>query len=65
MKILVTPTSLQPGNGSAALEVLKEFCDELVFNPTGRPLTEDELIPLLQGCDGYVAGLDFITKKSD
>lgn len=63
MKILVTPTSLQPGNGSAALEVLKEFCDDLVFNPTGRPLTEEELIPLLQGCDGYVAGLDFITGK--
>lgn len=63
MKILVTPTSLQPGKGSAALDVLKEFCDDLVFNPTGRPLTEDELIPLLADCDGYVAGLDFITKK--
>lgn len=63
MKILVTPTSLQPGKGSAALEVLREFCGDLIFNSTGRPLTEDELIPLLQGCDGYVAGLDFITKK--
>ncbi len=63
MKILVTPTSLQPGKGSAALEVLKEFSDDLVFNPTGRPLTEDELIPLLQDCEGYVAGLDFITRK--
>lgn len=63
MKILVTPTSLQPDKGSEALEVLKEFCDDLVFNPTGRPLTEDEIIPLLKDCDGYVAGLDFITKK--
>lgn len=63
MKILVTPTSLQPGKGSAALEILKEFSDDLIFNPTGRPLTEDELIPLLQDCEGYVAGLDFITRK--
>lgn len=63
MKILVTPTSLQPGKGSAALEVLKEFSDDLIFNPTGRPLTEDELIPLLKDCEGYVAGLDFISRK--
>ena len=63
MKILVTPTSLQPDKGSAALEVLKKYSDDLVFNTKGRPLTEDELIPLLKDCDGYVAGLDFITEK--
>lgn len=63
MKILVTPTSLQPGKKSRELETLKQFSEDLVFNPTGRPLTEDELIPLLQDCDGYVAGLDFITEK--
>ncbi len=63
MKILVTPTSLQPDKKSAELEVLREFSNDLVFNPTGRPLTEEELIPLLQDCDGYVAGLDFITEK--
>ncbi len=63
MKILVTPTSLQPGKSSEALETLKAFCDELVFNESGRPLTEEELIPLLKDCDGYLAGLDFITEK--
>ncbi len=63
MKILVTPTSLQPQSGSPVLETLKEYSNDLVFNPTGRPLTEDELIPLLKDCDGYVAGLDFITEK--
>ena len=41
MKILVTPTSLQPEKGNAALEQLKSFADELVFNPVGRPLTEE------------------------
>lgn len=63
MKVLVTPTSFQPGKSCAALEVLKEFTEDLVFNPAGRPLTEDELIPLLKDCDGYLAGLDYITGK--
>ncbi len=63
MKILVTPTSLQEGKESKALETLKEFSNDLVFNPVGRPLTEDELIPLLKDCDGYIAGLDYITDK--
>ncbi|WP_095175976.1 MULTISPECIES: phosphoglycerate dehydrogenase [Blautia] len=63
MKILVTPTSLQPDKNSKALERLKKFSDNLTFNNTGRPLTEEELIPLLKDCDGYIAGLDNITKK--
>ncbi len=63
MKILVTPTSLQPDKNPAALKSLQDFSCDLVFNPTGRPLTEDELIPLLKDCDGYIAGLDFITRK--
>jgi D-3-phosphoglycerate dehydrogenase len=63
MKILVTPTSLQEGKESKALEILKEFSNDLVFNPMGRPLTEDELVPLLKDCDGYIAGLDYITDK--
>ena len=63
MKILVTPTSLQPGKNEEALAPLRAFADELVFNTAGKPLTEEELIPLLQGCDGYVAGLDFVTES--
>lgn len=63
MKILVTPTSLQPGKKSEALNRLKSFTEDLVFNPYGRPLTEEELLPLLKDCDGYVAGLDFVTDK--
>lgn len=63
MKILVTPTSLQPGKNEPALAPLRAFADELVFNDTGKPLSEDDLIPLLQGCDGIVAGLDSITRK--
>lgn len=63
MKILVTPTSLQPAGNSPVLEELRKKYPDLVFNPTGRPLTEDELIPLLKGVDGYIAGLDSITAK--
>ncbi|MDR2068636.1 MAG: phosphoglycerate dehydrogenase, partial [Spirochaetaceae bacterium] len=63
MKVLVTATSLNPAHPNPALEQLNRFADRVVFNPRGRPLTEDELIPLLEGCEGYIAGLDFITKK--
>lgn len=63
MKILVTPTSMQPDKKSNALEKLKCFSNDLVFNPTGKPLEEDLLIKLLTDCDGYIAGLDFITEK--
>jgi D-3-phosphoglycerate dehydrogenase len=63
MKILVTPTSMQPGKNSKALEDLMAFSNDLIFNSTGKPLTEDELLPLLEDCDGYIAGLDFVTEK--
>ena len=49
MKILVTPTSLQPDKNPAALKVLQDFSKNLIFNPTGKPLSEEELIPLLKG----------------
>lgn len=63
MKILVTPTSLQPGKNEAALSVLRRFTEDLVFNETGKPLSEEDLIPLLKECDGYIAGLDEVTEK--
>ncbi len=63
MKILVTPTSMQEGKKCKAMDVLKSFTSDIVYNPYGRPLTEDELIPLLEDCDGYIAGLDEVTDK--
>jgi D-3-phosphoglycerate dehydrogenase len=63
MKILVTPTSFGPSAQLAPKDKLLAFADEIIYNPHSRPLTEDELIPLLEGCDGYLAGLDFITEK--
>lgn len=61
MKILVTPTSFKPDSNSPAMTELKSFADSLVFNPSGKPLLQDELIPLLDGCDGCIAGLDYYT----
>jgi len=61
MKILVTPTSLKPDSQSPAMKKLRSFAQELVFNPTEKPLTEGELIPLISGCEGCIAGLDFFT----
>jgi D-3-phosphoglycerate dehydrogenase len=67
MKILVSPTSFKPDSAGPAPELLRDFVaragGEIIFNPHSRPLTDDELIPLLTGCAGFIAGLDFITKK--
>lgn len=62
MRILVTPTSLKPGKNSKALKRLSEYSSDLVFNPTGKPLAGQDLIDLLKDCNGYLAGLDSITK---
>lgn len=63
MKILVTPTSMQPGKDSPALKALSSYCSDLVFNPTKKPLEGSELTELLKDCDGYLAGLDSVTKE--
>ena len=62
-KILITPTSfLKPANAQAR-EKIEAFADEVIYNPTGKPLQPDELIPLLEGVHGYIAGLDYITAE--
>lgn len=61
MKILVTPTSIRKAQNSDLIARLENVCDEIVYNPHGRPLQADELPDLLADCEGYIAGLDFIT----
>jgi D-3-phosphoglycerate dehydrogenase len=67
MKILITPTSFKTSNSGPEMDALRKFVNEhkgeLVFNPTGKPLTAEELLPLIKDCDGYIAGLDFVTKQ--
>ena len=64
MKILVTPTSFAKPENQAAQDRLAAFADEVMYNPHGRPLTEEEIPGLLDGCDGYIAGLDYITAEA-
>lgn len=64
MKILVTPTSLQPGKNEKMLDYLRSFSTDLVFNQSGRPLTGAELKDLLRDCDGYIAGVDKIDAEA-
>lgn len=63
MKILVTPTSIRKAQNSDLIARLESICDEIVYNPHTRPLRADELPDLLTDCEGYVAGLDFVTAE--
>jgi len=61
-KILVTPRSLTSG-GDPALALLKEHGHELVFSPSGVQPTERQLLELLPGCVGYLAGVETISAR--
>ncbi len=61
MKILVTPTSFLKVENVRAKELLESFADEVVYNDLGRPLQPAEILERLDGADGYIAGLDYIT----
>jgi D-3-phosphoglycerate dehydrogenase len=58
-RLLVTPTSY--GKNDVRLKTeLEAQVGEVVYNPTGKPLTSGEVAQLLPGIDGYIAGLDGI-----
>jgi len=61
--ILVTPTSY--GKNDARLKTeLEELVGEVIYNPTGKPLSSTEVAALLPGVDGYIAGLDAIDRTA-
>jgi len=64
MKILVTPTSFKKPQNDKAREILESFADEIIYNPYGRPLESSEVKEMLAGCDGYIAGLDYIDEQA-
>ena len=64
MKILVTPTSFKKEQNIEARKILEMFADEVVYNESGKPLSSKEVGELLEGIDGYIAGLDYIDKNA-
>ena len=58
-RLLVTPTSYGKNDSRLKTE-LEAQVGEVVYNPTGKPLTSAEVAQLLPGIDGYIAGLDGI-----
>ncbi|MCX6875274.1 MAG: phosphoglycerate dehydrogenase [Verrucomicrobia bacterium] len=62
MKILVTPRSVTK-HGHPALVRLKEAGYEVVFPAPGQSPSESELLTLLPGCVGYLAGVETISAR--
>jgi D-3-phosphoglycerate dehydrogenase len=62
MKVLTSPSSFgQVGNQPFAL--LEQNGFEIINNPYGRKLTEDEVIELAKDCVGIVAGVEPLTAR--
>ncbi len=62
-RVLVTPTSY--GRDDLRLRTdLEAAVGEVIYNPTTRPLSSAELMELLPGCHGYIAGLDTIDQAA-
>jgi len=62
-RLLVTPTSYGKNDSRLKTE-LEAQVGEVIYNPTGKPLSSDEIVELLPGIDGYIAGLDGIDAKA-
>ncbi|MFH1184854.1 MAG: phosphoglycerate dehydrogenase [Chloroflexota bacterium] len=62
-RLLVTPTSYGKNDSRLKTE-LEAQVGEVVYNPTGKPLSSGEVAELLPGMDGYIAGLDAIDAKA-
>jgi D-3-phosphoglycerate dehydrogenase len=62
MKILTSPSSMGEISPKP-FDLLRENGYEVINNPFGRKLTEDEVIDLAKDCIGIVAGVEPLTKK--
>jgi len=61
-RILVTPRSLTASQGDGLAE-LEAAGFELVLSPPGRQPSEEELVRLVPGCMGWLAGVEPITPR--
>jgi D-3-phosphoglycerate dehydrogenase / 2-oxoglutarate reductase len=61
-RILVTPRSLS-GSDHPAIQMLRDQGWEIAFGPHGRLPEETELLQLLPGCEGWLAGVEPISVR--
>lgn len=61
-RILVTPRSLTK-DGDPALELLRKAGHEVVFSTPGKQPDEEELLRIVPGCIGWLAGVEKITPR--
>ncbi|MCK9413535.1 MAG: phosphoglycerate dehydrogenase [Prolixibacteraceae bacterium] len=61
-KILITPRSITK-DGHPSLDRLRNAGYELAFCTPGKQPSENELINILPGCSGYLAGVEKISAK--
>lgn len=61
-RILVTPRALT-ADPPPELGLLRQAGFELVFSPAGRMPSEDELLKLVPGCHGWLAGVEPVSEK--
>jgi len=62
-RILVSATSY--GKNDLRLKTeLEAQVASVIYNPTGKPLTSQQLAELLPGVDGFIAGLDVIDRAA-
>lgn len=61
-KVLITPRSFEHIKDKF-LELLKDAEIEVVMNPYGRVIKEDEMVELVKDMDGIIVGIDPITKR--
>lgn len=62
MKIAITTSSFAEFSDEPLL-LLREREIEIILNPHGRALTEDEVMALLAGCSGVAAGTEPLTAR--
>lgn len=60
-RVLVTSTSYGKNDPKLKTE-LESLVREVIYNPTGKPLSSADVKRLLPGVDGYIAGLDVIDR---
>jgi len=62
-RVLVTPTSYAK-NDPRLKSDLEALVGEVIYNPTSKPLASADLVRLLPGVDGFIAGLDGIDRAA-